>query len=118
MQTTRLELLHRFHPFCARFPSHIVEEALASYTKPGDSVFDPFCGSGTTLVEALALGRNAVGVDANPLACLISQAKTTRLGPGDTDCLHGLIRRARDFGNALTREPGAPFVSAGPRPRD
>jgi DNA modification methylase len=50
MQTVPLESLHRFHSYCARFPSEIVEVALEQYTVPGDSVFDPFCGSGTTLV--------------------------------------------------------------------
>jgi DNA modification methylase len=48
MSQISLESLHRFHPYCARFPSELVEAALEKYTKPGDSVFDPFCGSGTT----------------------------------------------------------------------
>jgi len=53
-----LEPLHRFHTYCARFPSEIVEEALEKYTKPGDSVFDPFCGSGTTLVASLVISAS------------------------------------------------------------
>jgi DNA modification methylase len=44
-----------------------------------DLVFDPFSGSGTVLLESLLAGRNAYGQDANPLACLISKAKTTPL---------------------------------------
>jgi hypothetical protein len=43
MLPTFLESLHRFHTYCARFPSEIVEAALAKYTKPGDSVLDPNC---------------------------------------------------------------------------
>ncbi len=63
-----LEPLHRFHPYCARFPSEIVEAAPEKYTKPGDGVFDPFCGSGTTLVASLAHRRQAVGIDIDMLA--------------------------------------------------
>jgi DNA modification methylase len=72
-----LEPLHRFHSYCARFPSEIVETALEKYTKPGDSVVDPFCGSGTTLVACLAHGRKAVGADIDILAGMLSQAKCT-----------------------------------------
>ena len=42
-------------------------------------VLDPFCGTGTVLLEAVASGRNAFGADANPLAILISKVKTTHI---------------------------------------
>jgi DNA modification methylase len=45
-------------------------------SKPGDVVLDPFVGSGTTLVEAQRLGRPSLGVDLNPVACLIARSKT------------------------------------------
>jgi DNA modification methylase len=61
MPTVDLEPHHRFHSYCARFPTEIVEAALEEYTAPGDSVLDFFCGSGTTLVACLAHGRTAVG---------------------------------------------------------
>jgi hypothetical protein len=47
----------------------------------GDTVLDPFCGSGTTLLEAQLLGRKAIGFDINPLAALISSVKTTEIDP-------------------------------------
>jgi DNA modification methylase len=47
------------------------------YSHENDIVLDPFCGSGTTLLEAYLLRRNAVGIDINPLASLISKVKTT-----------------------------------------
>ena len=57
-------------------------------------MLDPFSGSGTTLVEALLLKRHPIGVDANPLACLIARAKTTRLPETDVDALRHLSEQA------------------------
>ncbi|HWG46954.1 MAG TPA: DNA methyltransferase [Gemmataceae bacterium] len=76
MPPTALEPLHRFHSYCARFPSEIVETALEKYTKPGDSVFDPFCGSGTTLVACLAHRRKAIGTDIDILAGMLTELKS------------------------------------------
>jgi modification methylase len=49
------------HP--ARMLPAIAERAIAAYTSPGDLVVDPMCGVGTTLVEAMHLGRDAIGVE-------------------------------------------------------
>lgn len=70
-----LEPFHRFHSYCARFPTEIVEAALEKYTKPGESVLDPFCGSGTTLVACLAHGRTVVGADIDLLAGMLTEVK-------------------------------------------
>lgn len=70
-----LESLHRFHGYCARFSSELAEAAIRQYSRAGDSIFDPFCGSGTTLVGALATGRMAVGGDIDSLAGLLSLVK-------------------------------------------
>jgi len=75
------EPLHRFHPYCARFPFEIVEAILERYTKPGDSVFDPFCGSGTTLVASLAHRRGVIGTDIDVLAGLLSEVKCSPRPP-------------------------------------
>src|SRR3989442_10283380 len=48
-----VEPLHRLHSYCARFPSEIAEAAVDQFTSQGDSVWDPFCGSGTSLVAGL-----------------------------------------------------------------
>ena len=61
-------LTHGFHSYAGRMHPTIARGAVATYSKPGDTVVDPFCGSGTVLVEAQAAGRTAVGVDASPLA--------------------------------------------------
>jgi hypothetical protein len=81
MSQLSLESLHRFHPYCARFPSEIVEAALEKYSNPGDSIFDPFCGSETTLVASLVYKRKAVGIDIDTLAVMISEVKCTPFAP-------------------------------------
>jgi len=72
---------HLLHPYPAKLLVHIPYFFLANdvLSKPGDMVLDPFCGSGTVLVEAQLANRRAYGVDANPLARLIARVKTTRL---------------------------------------
>src|SRR5262245_2914227 len=57
----------RMHPAMARSLIHLLS--------PG-SILDPFCGSGTTLVEGRFAGKKSVGVDINPLAVLVAKAKT------------------------------------------
>jgi hypothetical protein len=77
MANVDLEPFHRFHSYCARFPTEIVETALERYTRPGESVLDPFCGSGTTLVACLSHRRRAVGGDIDLLAGMLTQVKCT-----------------------------------------
>ena len=68
------------HPYPARFISAIPHHLIKCIGCPdGSIVFDPFCGSGTTLYESIRFGRKAVGVDINPIACLISRVKTNPL---------------------------------------
>ncbi|MGP4112606.1 TRM11 family SAM-dependent methyltransferase [Streptomyces sp. 4N509B] len=68
--TARLQRLGRYLPGSAAHPAKmlpgIAAHAIRRYTQPGDLVLDPMCGIGTTLVEALYLGRNALGVEYEP----------------------------------------------------
>ena len=73
----KIEPAHRFHSYCARFPSEIAETAIAEYSKKGDSIYDPFCGSGTTLTAGLVLGRRVIGSDIDVLAGMLSTVKCT-----------------------------------------
>jgi len=74
-------LTHGFHPFHAKFIPQIPRTIIEHLTKEGDTVLDPFCGSGTTLAEAKVLNRNVIGVDISPLAVLITKVKTTPISP-------------------------------------
>lgn len=115
-------LSHGLHPYPAKFIPQIPNALIQELSSIGETVCDVFCGSGTTLVEALLLKRNAIGVDANPLACLITRAKTMRLVDGDDELLRDLIVRATALGErlAVAKEPllfeVEPFVSAASRP--
>ena len=72
-------LTHTFYKYPARFSPEFARSAITTFTKPGDVILDPFMGSGTTLVEALASGRNAIGSDISSLAYFVAQVKTTFL---------------------------------------
>ena len=72
-------LTHSLHPYPAKFIPQIPNALIQELSSVGEIIADIFCGSGTTLLEALQLKRHALGIDANPLATLISKAKTTPL---------------------------------------
>jgi site-specific DNA-methyltransferase (cytosine-N4-specific) len=115
-------LTHGLHPYPAKYIPQIPHTLIKELSSPGETVADIFCGSGTALVEALILGRNAVGVDANPLACLISEAKTIRLIERDFDSLLLIVERARILADQISDQSKATlfnfhqFVSTAYRP--
>lgn len=78
-------LTHNFYRYPARFSPVFVREAIKLFTEVGDLVFDPFMGGGTSLVEACALGRRAVGTDISGLATFVSKVKTTPLSRRDIE---------------------------------
>ena len=67
------DLTHGFHTYPARMHPRLARELIAWLTRPGELVIDPFCGSGTVLVEALVAGCRSQGVDLNPLALRIAE---------------------------------------------
>lgn len=70
----RTKHVHRLHPYLGKFVPQLVETFLRKYQPR--IVCDPFCGSGTTLVEANALGIASFGCDISPFNCLLSKVKT------------------------------------------
>lgn len=67
--------LHNFCWYPARFIPIIPAHLIQALSHPNDTVLDPFCGSGTTIIESLKLRRNAIGIDINPIACFITRTK-------------------------------------------
>ena len=79
LNDSKSSTLHSIHPYPAKFIPELPREILRQLDIPENSiVFDPFCGSGVTLAEAQKLGISSVGVDLNPIACLISRVKTSQ----------------------------------------
>lgn len=100
-------LTHGIHPYPAKFPPQIPARLIEILTRPGDVVLDPFCGSGTTLVEALRLDREAVGLDINPVAVVVSEAKTLHLTPPSEHALEELEQAVEAD---ASRERGEPLL--------
>lgn len=74
---------HDFYKYPARFSPLFAREAIKAFTKPGEFVLDPFCGGGTTLVEAMSLGRRVAGMDVSSLAAFLARTKTTPISVHD-----------------------------------
>ena len=72
----RTKHVHRLHPYLGKFVPQLVEALLGRYVRPGGRVLDPFAGSGTTLVQSLESGCDAVGVDVAAFNCLLMRGKT------------------------------------------
>jgi len=102
-------LTHGQHPYPAKFIPQIPNALIQELSSIGETVLDIFCGSGTTLVEALLLKRHAIGIDANPLACLISQCKTSQVSEKDIELLNGLVERANELADTLYTYRGTLF---------
>jgi DNA modification methylase len=91
--------LHSIHPYPCKFPSTVVREHLDEI---GLSVLDPFCGSGTTLLESAMLGNSVVGIDVNPIAVLISRAKLASIDAENLEAFRFLAGKARSWDGSST----------------
>ena len=92
----RTESVHEFYRYPARFSPSIARAVIEAFSDPDDVVIDPFCGGGTTAVEAQRLKRYSVAADINPLATFITTAKTTIYSQ---EALDELL----EFSGAMTR---------------
>ncbi len=75
-QVERTKHVHALHPYLGKFVPQLVEAFLRRYFREGDCVYDPFVGSGTTLVEANVFGCDAIGSDISAFNCLLTRVKT------------------------------------------
>jgi hypothetical protein len=67
---------HHVFRYPAKFHPPIARKLVELFSSPNDTLLDPFCGSGTLLVEGSILGRNCIGTDVDPLAVFVARAKT------------------------------------------
>jgi len=72
----RTKHVHRLHPYLGKFIPQLVEIFLRKFEP--ELVYDPFCGSGTALVESSVLGINSIGVDISAFNVLLSKVKTEK----------------------------------------
>src|SRR5215212_8559351 len=72
----RTKHVHRLHPYLGKYIPQLVEVFLRKYFRPGQTVLDPFCGSGTTLVQANELGINSIGYDVSAFNIILCHVKT------------------------------------------
>ena len=75
--------IHGIHTYPAMMIPQITKRLIEEYGKDSKTTFDPFCGSGTSLVESLLHEMNSYGNDINPLAILLSKVKTTPINPNN-----------------------------------
>jgi hypothetical protein len=115
-------LTHPFHSYPARLhpgTARVLAELISERAAPNAVIVDPFCGSGTTLVEARAAGMRAVGTDLNPLAVLVARAKTwtvpVRRRNEMRDLGHQLAGEALAAGKAARRSGAEPAPKRKPK---
>jgi hypothetical protein len=112
----RTKHVHRLHPYLGKFVPQLVEALLERYVRPGGRVLDPFAGSGTTLVQCLESGYDAVGIDIAAFNCLLMRVKTAEydLFRLETDLRDVLTRRGRSRvrPSGYVREWFAPTAAA------
>jgi hypothetical protein len=109
--------VHEWYRFVLSFPPHLVRQCLeACAPARGGWVLDPFCGTGTTLVECKKQGVPSVGCDAHPFAALVSRVKTD--WALDTSDLGHALRRILRRSDLARRPAGCrPFAWPPPRPQ-
>lgn len=106
-RSTAERATHLIHPYPAKLVRNIPRFFLEceSIARPGGTVLDPFCGSGTVLLEASLAGFKTVGADSNPLARLIALAK---VAPPDPSTIKLVLSRIMD--SARSTAPSYPDV--------
>lgn len=75
----RTKHVHKLHPYKGKFIPQLIEYFLNNYFKQDDIILDPFCGSGTTLIQANELGIHSIGIDISPFNVFITNAKLSEV---------------------------------------
>lgn len=91
------DLTHCYHDYPGRMIPQVAGKLLDSYGREANLLFDPYCGTGTSLVEGMIKGINVIGTDLNPLARLVAKAKTSPPGPDDLNELKNKVKALSEF---------------------
>jgi len=99
LQKSTTYFTHGFHPYPAKYTPQLVNRYLSSFCKQGYTILDPFCGSGTTVVEGAINGINSVGIDLNPIAYIVSKAKSNKYKESDIQLVDKIVKQIRTLNN-------------------
>lgn len=113
-----LRHVHGFHSYPARMHPDTAATLVRELVPAGALVLDPFCGSGTVLVESRIAGRRALGVDANPLAVELSWLKTGGLAPAEAEHLVTLCEEVASHAEDRRLAKAGPSRKYGQRDRE
>jgi DNA modification methylase len=92
IETTKATAIYNMHVYWSKKPHQAIRQYIRHYTKPGDIVLDPFCGSGGTAVSALLDGRKVIAIDRSPAATFITKNHCT---PVDPDELRSALQKVK-----------------------
>ena len=111
---------HDWYRFILSFPAHLVRTYLGRFDlEPGQNILDPFCGTGTTVVECKKQGFSSCGIEPNPMACFASRTKTSWQIDPDQLVAHAtfVAKLARDrlASDGIEDEPEIPLLESSPR---
>ncbi|NJD76401.1 MAG: hypothetical protein FIB08_04800 [Candidatus Methanoperedens sp.] len=93
--------LHQISPYIGKIKSTFAEKLITTYTKPRDTILDPFAGSGTVALESLIAGRQVIANDINPYAITLIKAK---MFPPNS--LEEAIKSAKDYISLSKKQRG------------
>ena len=112
-QVERTKHVHSLHPYLGKFIPQLVEVFLRRHFRPGDCVYDPFVGSGTTLVEGNAFDAAGVGCDISAFNCLLTRVKTTAYSLGSLELgLRGALEQSRQTSAVVSTDDASDWLRA------